>query len=204
MNFSETSIVTCKNVPRETFLKLEQYQALILKWQKALNLISNRDVKQLFVRHILDSLQLIDHLRKGVILDIGTGGGFPGIVLAISTDENVILVESDQRKSIFLEEVKLKLNLKNLEIYNGRIENFSCVKKMQNITARAFSSLKNLIKISKSLLAISGQCLFFKGASYKKELDESLSAYKFDYEIIKSKISKGGAIIKIHFNEQTN
>ncbi|MDR1366064.1 MAG: 16S rRNA (guanine(527)-N(7))-methyltransferase RsmG [Holosporales bacterium] len=188
-----------ENVPRETFLKLKQYQAILLKWQKAVNLISHKDIDQVWHRHVLDSLQLIDYLQPGSILDIGSGGGFPGMVLAIATKHTVSLVDSDQKKCIFLEEVKSELKLANLKICNTRIENLNIAEKFQNITARAFSSLQKTLQLSTPLLNPLGQYLFFKGSSYKQELEEALSIYKFGYEVIESRTDKSGVILRMKY-----
>ena len=195
-----------ENVPRETFLKLQQYQAILLKWQKAINLISRKDTDQVWHRHILDSLQLVDYLQPGSILDMGSGGGFPGMVLAIATEHFVTLVDSDQKKCIFLEEVKSELKLANVKICNIRIESLDITEKFQNITARALSSLQKVLQLSMPLLNPLGQCLFFKGSSYKQELKEALSMYKFYYEVIENRIDKSGVILRIKYraDEQAN
>ncbi|MDR1032008.1 MAG: 16S rRNA (guanine(527)-N(7))-methyltransferase RsmG [Holosporales bacterium] len=193
-----------ENVPRETFLKLQQYQSILLRWQKAVNLISHKDIDQVWHRHILDSLQLVDYLQPGSILDIGSGGGFPGMVLAIATQQSVTLVDSDQKKCIFLEEVKSELKLANVKVYNTRVEDLNIAEKFSNITARAFSPLKKLLQLSMPLLNPLGQCLFFKGSSYKQELEEAMSIYKFCCEVIESQTDKSGVILRIKADGQAN
>jgi 16S rRNA (guanine527-N7)-methyltransferase len=93
----------CHNVPREILDALEKYQSLTLKWNKTINLISCNTECDFWVRHILDSLQLMKYINDQNVhlIDVGSGGGFPGIVLSIAGIKNVTLVESDIRKSIF-------------------------------------------------------------------------------------------------------
>ncbi len=113
-----SQINSMQNVSRETFLKLEQFINLLLKWNKAINLISkSHDMPEdIWNRHILDSAQLAQYIPQDAktITDFGSGGGFPGLILAILADWQVHLIESDGRKCAFLAEVKTALKLENV------------------------------------------------------------------------------------------
>lgn len=114
----------CRNVPREILDALKKYQSLTLKWNKTINLVSCNTEREFWVRHILDSLQLMKYINNQNIhlIDVGSGGGFPGIVLSIAGIKNVTLVESDVRKSIFLLQAS-KISTNKVNVVNQRIEN---------------------------------------------------------------------------------
>lgn len=138
------------NVSRETLAKLEKFVALTLEWNKAINLISPATVPDIWWRHIVDSAQLYPLIPAGTkhLVDLGSGGGFPAIILAILGVPKVTMIESDQRKSIFLREASRQLDLKNTVIVNQRIE----AAEPQNgdiVSARALASLDKLIEWAK-------------------------------------------------------
>lgn len=171
------------NVSRETLDKISSYVALVEKWQPRINLIANSTLPDIWSRHVLDSAQLVAHLppKTARILDVGSGGGFPGIILAIMGDSEVHLVESDQRKSIFLTTVIRELGL-NAVVHNKRIE------QMENIgadviTARALASVEKLLDLLKIQLQTTPLCLFLKGARVDEELTilESYSSIEAQY-----------------------
>jgi len=154
--------------------KLEQYAALITKWNKAINLVAPSTLPQLWERHILDSAQLwpiIAAMPDKTIIDLGSGGGLPGIVLAIAGADHITMIESDKRKCIFLQEVSRETNLKNVTIINDRIEKNHTIK-APVITARALASLGQLVAWSKPLLAESGKMVFLKGADVENEIKD--------------------------------
>ena len=111
-------------VPHETFEKLSAYVDLLLKWNSKINLISKNTVDEVWIRHILDSAQIIKYIedKSYRVLDVGSGAGLPGIILSILGVENITLVDSDQRKCSFLLEAARLLNLK-LKVINDRVEN---------------------------------------------------------------------------------
>ena len=139
----ENQILPAKNL-------LERYMALVLKWQKAVNLVSNKEISSLWDRHILDSAQLYFLIPndKKVLVDLGSGGGFPAVVIAILNKvlkgplEKVVLIESANKKSVFLQEVSRLLDL-NLTILNQRIEDVKSVK-ADVITSRALGHLQKI------------------------------------------------------------
>jgi 16S rRNA (guanine527-N7)-methyltransferase len=132
-------IIDNLNVSREVKEDLLNYQNLLLKWNKAINLISRNSEKDIWARHILDSLQLLKYIDfLDNIIDIGSGGGFPGIVLSIGGVKNIALVESDKKKSVFLARAA-KLSLNKIIIIDKRVdEKFTM--NCDILTSRGFSS----------------------------------------------------------------
>jgi 16S rRNA (guanine527-N7)-methyltransferase len=183
------------NVSRETFEKLVIYKNLLFKWQKAINLVSRETLDDFWNRHVLDSIQLLKYMDGGKVLDIGSGGGFPGMIIAICSEFDVTCVDSDNRKMIFLEEVKrstsTKVNLKLTRIENLNDCNYDIV------CARGFTSLCSLISLTKKH-SVSKNGIFLKGAKINEEILEAQKLYHFKYEIFCSKTDKTGRIIAIN------
>lgn len=157
--------------------KLVQYYENIIKVNKNLNIISNSTVKDLWVRHFIDSIQINKYLPDNIknIFDYGSGGGFPGIPLAITNQQyNFYLVESNNKKSTFLLYIKHKLQLSNVTILDCRIE--SLVNKIDNkadlVVSRAMTNLDSLLELADPILKIGGYCMFFIGVSNLDLLEE--------------------------------
>jgi len=152
------------NVSRGTLDALSAYVLLLEKWQPRINLISPKTVPDIWSRHIFDSAQLVAHVPKGSssdtprIMDIGSGAGFPGLVLAILGAGKVQLVESDQRKSVFLQTVIRELGLSAIVI-NQRIESLPACRP-DVITSRAVASLPKLMKLISAQVHPGLTCLF--------------------------------------------
>ncbi|WP_410520998.1 16S rRNA (guanine(527)-N(7))-methyltransferase RsmG [Candidatus Tisiphia endosymbiont of Beris chalybata] len=184
------------NVPRETIDALNRYQLLILKWNKTINLVSYKSEKELWARHIWDSLQLMQYIDNPDIhlLDVGTGGGFPGIVLSIGGVKNVTLVESDVRKSIFLLQAS-KICDNKINIINQRIENLALT--CDILTSRACASLEKLFNYTQNI-KVKTKYLLLKGAEYQKEIDEAQKKWSFYYLTYDSISSKDSKILEIH------
>lgn len=156
--------------------QLAQYAAMLEQWQKAINLVSPKTIDDLWQRHLLDSAQLWPVIKSlpfagdgYTITDLGSGGGLPGIVLAIATGQSVTMVESDKRKCIFLKEVARSLKLDRVHVINERIETQK-VGKADIITARALAPLSQLITWARPLIKEKGFLVFLKGADVEKEL----------------------------------
>ncbi len=181
-------------VSRETKEKLNRYKDILFKWQRAVNLVSRETLPSFWNRHVLDSLQLIPYIKEGTVLDVGSGGGFPGVVISICSEIRVTCVDSDNKKTIFLEEVARELKL-NTTIINSRIEDISN-KNYDTICARGFSSLSNLISITNSH-STSKYGVFLKGKNYMSEIEEAKKAFDFRYDIFKSKADSNGKIITV-------
>jgi len=186
-----------ENVSRETFEKLRQYEALLLKWQKRISLVSSSSMDEVWDRHIIDSLQMVKCLPdRGVrILDIGSGAGFPGLVLVIAGYTNVFLVESNTRKINFLKHVALELNL-DVTILHQRVEKLK-ESHFDVIVSRAVSSLVGLLEMALSKLSDNGLCFFLKGKNFKREVDDAKKKFDFRYETYKSITHDEGVILKV-------
>lgn len=181
------------NVSRETYLKLVTYTQLLTQWQKTLNLVGPATMAELWKRHIFDSLQLTNHLPSGaIIVDIGSGAGLPGLILACAGYE-VFLIESDKRKCAFLYDAIAKLHVK-ASVFASRAEQFRS-EKITHVTSRACDSLLNLINIMCNFSHESLYCLFHKGKNYTKELGE-LSDWEYHLTVIPSIIEEDSVILE--------
>lgn len=187
-----------KSVSRETIEKLEIYISLLQQWNKKINLVSQQGMDQVWKRHVYDSFQLIRYLDSSVksIADLGSGGGFPGLILALSTDIPVILIESDVRKTIFLREV-LRQTKTQATVLCQRIENVNAIS-ADVVTARALTSLTQLLEFSKNILNKNGYCLFLKGRSVNLEIEEAQKNWKINYKTFSSQTNADGVIVKIN------
>lgn len=187
------------DVSRETSDKLSAYVSMLKEWQSHINLISDRDNddKAIWSRHIKDSLQLVPYVNKNYIVDIGSGGGLPAIVLAIATNAHVVMVESDKRKCIFLNEVIRKLFL-NAEVKNERMEyvNIPNIGGEILITSRACASISKLLWLSKSLHT-HADFLLLKGEKTDAEITEAQQDWNFNYQTIPSITHEHGRIVFI-------
>ena len=126
---------------------------LIEKWNKRFNLTAIRTVEDMLYQHIMDSLAVIGHLHGPIIADVGTGAGLPGIPLAIARpDWQVIMIESNQKKAAFLQQVKIELELANIEVVAKRIEDTEINNQINTIISRAFASLSTFIKLTQHLI----------------------------------------------------
>ncbi|MCH9638584.1 MAG: 16S rRNA (guanine(527)-N(7))-methyltransferase RsmG [Betaproteobacteria bacterium] len=129
-----------------------QYLLLIEKWNRIHNLTAIRNLDEMFIQHIMDSLAVLPHINGPQIVDIGTGAGLPGIPIALARpDWPVTLVESNTKKTTFLQQVKIEMGLKNVEIVTKRIEEYQPREKFNTIITRAFSNLGAFIDLSKHL-----------------------------------------------------
>lgn len=185
-------------VSRETLHKLEIYVALLLKWQSKINLISNTTISDVWNRHVLDAIQLLnfyDH-KSTTLLDIGTGAGIPGLLLAIAGNKKTFLVESDTRKCVFLKEAARVTNC-DVEIHNSRIENLK-FQDIDVITSRACANIHQLLTYASNFLSNNTVCLFPKGENYTKEVEEAQKTWHFSYDVFPSLSDSSGNIIKIY------
>jgi len=175
----------------ENKVKFEIYKKLLCEWSKRINLVAPSTLNDIDNRHIADSAQLADFLPGGAeIIDLGSGAGFPAIVLAI-LGWRVTCIESIGKKVAFLTEVKNQLNLDNLTIYHGRVENYvadlDCGKKYI-FTARAFAPL---IKILDYVHRTKYELFLLKGRDIMSEIDIAKRKYHFDFKLFPSKTGDG-------------
>lgn len=151
--------------------KIDQYIALLMKWNKAYNLTSIRDEQEVRIKHIADSLAVNEHLKGKYIVDVGTGGGLPGIPLAIMNPEKQFtLLDSNSKKTRFLTQVKHDLKLENVTVAHSRVEAFISEELFDCVLTRAFSSLENMLNWSGHLIKPEGEFLAMKGVFPEEEL----------------------------------
>lgn len=193
---------TLPDVSRETNNRLAIYADLLKKWTPRINLVSRGSLADLWDRHIVDSAQIFDLAAHpvGHWADLGSGGGFPGLVVAIMAAERsspgrVTLVESDQRKSTFLRTVLREAGV-GATVLSERIE---AVPRLgaDIISARALTHLDGLLTHCDRHLAAGGTALFPKGATWKKELETAQRSWRFDHRIVKSKTEADSVILSI-------
>lgn len=191
-----------ENVSRETYQKLEIYSALLEKWTKTINLVSKNTIEGLWQRHIRDSAQVFDlsPVRRGHWVDLGSGGGLPGAVVAILAAEaapelRVTCVESDQRKSVFLGVVSRETGVP-FDVVASRIEACEPLK-ADVISARALAPLPKLLEYAVRHLATDGVALFQKGAQHAKEREEAEKIWRFDCQMTKSCTDPNAVIYKV-------
>ncbi|MBF0166254.1 MAG: 16S rRNA (guanine(527)-N(7))-methyltransferase RsmG [Alphaproteobacteria bacterium] len=193
---SPEAFAESENVSRETMARLGIYVDELKRWQQKINLVSPKSLEDVWRRHIQDSAQLHPLITSGSkVLDMGSGAGFPGLVLAILGGLELHLVESDQRKSAFMREVA-RLTGTRVHIYNERIERLDPLA-INFITARAVSSLDQLLELAQPFLSDGVQCLFLKGKSWQEELTAAKKNWKMRAENIPSRSDPEGVILKI-------
>ena len=151
--------------------KLMDYLALMFKWNAVYNLTSLRDPMQMVTHHLLDSLAAVPAFAKAHnVLDVGSGGGLPGIVLAIvRPDMKVSMIDTVHKKTAFLTQVKAELELANVMVYTARVEQLQVSDKFDLITSRAFADLSDFVNWSCHLLADGGRYIALKGVAPKDE-----------------------------------
>ena len=196
---SASDLATRFSVSRETAEKLLVYVGALRRWQGVRNLVGRSTLDQIWERHIADSLQLAPLAEATEWVDLGTGAGLPGIVLALARPEiHVHLVESDGRKCAFLREAA-RLTGANVTVWDGRIE--AVLPKLapvpQVVVSRALASLTELLSLSQSLLTGGAVGLFPKGRFYEAELTEALQSWRFGYNVLPSRTDPDGRILRI-------
>jgi len=189
------------NVSRETIEKLNKYNDFLLENNKLLNLIGKTTEKHVFSRHFKDSAQIYDLIKdKSEIIDIGSGAGFPGIIIKILMENdkingNVILIDKSPKKCKFLKELSDKLSL-ILKIENLRLEDYK-FNKISTIVSRAFKktiqTIDMLFKNNENIRSI----ILIKGKTYQQELEEAKKKYTFELEKFRSITSDESYILKI-------
>jgi 16S rRNA (guanine527-N7)-methyltransferase len=185
------------NVSRETLDKLQRYADLLVKWQKSINLVGGDTLNDLWRRHFLDAAQLVPLVPPDarIIMDFGSGAGFPGLVLAIMLDLEVNLVESSGKKVAFLREAA-RVSGASVKLHQGRIEGLP-LPKSDLITARALAPLHQLLEFSVPNLEPHGLCLFLKGARAEEELTAAMKKRSMTVERIQSATDPKGIILSI-------
>jgi 16S rRNA (guanine527-N7)-methyltransferase len=172
-------------VSRESWLRVEQFVALLLQWQARINLISPASIPQIWERHVLDSLQLLPLLSKGLdaFADLGSGSGFPALPLAIASGKTVHLFESNHKKAAFLREA-LRITKCKGTVHAERLTGQARATgfpQVQVVTARALAPLSELLTLAKPLMESGAQALFMKGQDVDRELTEAAKCWRIQY-----------------------
>jgi len=181
----------------------EKFEQMLLKWQKVQNLVSRETLDQFWLRHVADCLQLLKFFKADTnfVLDFGSGGGFPAIILAIVLKEKQIdftLVEANSRKVAFLRAVKRELGL-NVTVEDSRIGDFKLNDKKYPdiITARALASLDELLAFSLPFWGENTSALFLKGVESSEELKKARIRWQFNVLTVENIIDSSGVILEI-------
>jgi len=158
------------NLPAAAQQSLLAFRDLLLKWNKIYNLTALRDPQQAISHHLLDSLVILPHVGTGNLLDVGSGGGLPGIPLAIARPElAVTMVDTVQKKATFLQQAAIELGLKNVAVHHARVEEMSG--QYAQISSRAFAELALFVGLTRHLLAPGGRWLAMKGVRPDAEIN---------------------------------
>lgn len=191
------------DVSRETVERLEQLAVLLAKWNPAINLVSKSTLPEAWTRHIVDSAQLfrLALARVAHWVDLGSGGGFPGLVIAALSAEldparKITLVESDQRKSTFLRQAAQALELTNVAVLTERIERAQPLAG-QVVSARALAPLPQLCAFAQHHLAPDGVALFPKGAKHAEEVAEAGRTWHFDLTVHPSDTDSSAVVLEL-------
>jgi 16S rRNA (guanine527-N7)-methyltransferase len=177
--------------------KLALYAGLLARWNRTIRLVSAHDVPAIWTRHVIDSLQLLPFLPVGLTgaIDLGSGGGLPGLVLALASGVHFDLVEADARKAAFLKEAAQATGA-SVTVHAQRIEAVA-LPPSRFVTARALAPLPKLLSLAAPLLAPGGLCLFPKGQSFDAEIDEACHSWSMTIETIPSRTSPEARLLLI-------
>ncbi|RFC64536.1 16S rRNA (guanine(527)-N(7))-methyltransferase RsmG [Fulvimarina endophytica] len=187
------------DVSRETWERLDRYVALLTEWQTRMNLVAPASLAEVWERHVADSLQVTDLLPAfETLTDLGSGGGFPGIVIAIMRPEaRVHLVESVGKKAGFLRAVAEDLGL-STHVHARRIEACGQVLARSDlVTARALASLDKLCSLVEPHLKPDARCFFAKGARHGEEIEEAKANFVFHVKHHPSRLKEGSVILEL-------
>ncbi|WP_156171695.1 16S rRNA (guanine(527)-N(7))-methyltransferase RsmG [Methylophilus sp. TWE2] len=147
------------------------YLTLLHKWNKVYNLTAVRDPQEMLVLHLLDSLSVLPYIETGNLLDVGSGGGLPGLVIAITRpDVQVTTIDTVQKKAIFMRQVKAELGLSNAQVVHARVEAFMPALPFKQVISRAFSDIALFKQLTAHLMAPHGRWLAMKGLVPTEEL----------------------------------
>jgi 16S rRNA (guanine527-N7)-methyltransferase len=175
------------DLPQDMANKIQVYLELLAKWNKAYNLTAIRTQEQMLTHHILDSLIIATYIEGPRILDVGTGPGFPGLPLAMMmSDQHFILLDSNSKKTRFVNQVVMELGLENIEVVTSRVENYTPDQGMNTVVSRAFTSLDEFVQKTSRFCVKKGLLIAMKGR-YPTEEISSLPP-DTDPEVIKLEV----------------
>ncbi len=164
--------------------QLIDYILLLEKWNKTYNITAIRDLKQMVILHLIDSASVYRYLKGNSIIDVGTGGGIPGIIFAILNPElKITLLDSSQKKTRFLRFAQRQLKIANVTVVCQRVEKFQANKPFDVVISRAFTEVGNFLKLSGHLCADSGQMLAMKGPRIESEKNAQELGFELEQDI---------------------
>ncbi len=202
---SSDSFASLFGVSDDQIARLEIYAALLARWQGAVNLVSPSTLGDIWRRHFADSAQLVRHIDSpGVCVDLGSGAGFPGMIIAMlagdqSGGPQVHLIESNGRKCAFLREVARKTGT-SVEIHQARIEAVAgagIVGKADVVVARALAPLADLLALSQPFFRRGTRALFLKGRSAASEVEQAGKSWRFRHQAHRSATDVEGTVLEI-------
>ena len=180
--FKEKLVKKCPEITEKMGQQFEEYMKLLLEWNEKINLTAIIEEDDIILKHFADSLTISKYIKEGKsVVDVGTGAGFPGIPLKIAREDvNVTLVDSLNKRLLFLQDVIEKLGLQKVETLHFRAEEFGQNKKYREsfdiATSRAVANLSTLVEYLLPLVKVGGICICMKGSEVKEELEESKKA----------------------------
>lgn len=167
------------SLDRHLEAQLIRYIELIGQWNRVFNLTAIRDLDTMVTRHLLDSLTIVPYIKGRTVLDVGTGAGLPGIPLAIvMPDHHFVLLDSNQKKTRFLQQTCYQMRLKNVRVVHERVEDYQPEQLFDVVVSRAFSTLREFLSMSEHLVKPGAQFLAMKGVYPLTELQEIASPFK--------------------------
>jgi 16S rRNA (guanine527-N7)-methyltransferase len=177
--------------------RLDVFARLLVRWNPTIKLVSDQDIANLWTRHIADALQIVRHIPPQVdhAIDLGSGGGFPGLVLALATNIHFDLIEADSRKAAFLQEA-VTLTKTNATVHANRAQEVALPARML-ITARALAPLPRLLELAQPFVAEGGICLFPKGEQADLEIRDAHKDWIMDLQQIPSSTSSKGRVLRV-------
>jgi 16S rRNA (guanine527-N7)-methyltransferase len=185
------------NVSRETSESLKLYLQELLKWNEKFNLVGESTVPIAWDRHILNSLEVYKYLENNdIVMDVGSGAGLPGLMLAISGVEKVYLIEPSRKRAAFLRQMIRLLNLKNCIVIEDKVENLEQIEGVTVITCRAFANMSKIFELTqKQFRKGLTRYILLKGAQVENEKKESNELYRYDEDLIPLAEKEGHIVI---------
>lgn len=197
MSLTAEGFARITHVSHETLARLEDYVRLLSAWNNRINLVGRNTIGDVWQRHILDSAQILHHLRHHdrTVVDIGSGAGLPGLILSILGVREVHLIESDRRKAVFLGEA-IRLTRAPATLHVRRAESMAAMP-VDVVTARACANLGDLLALAQPFIGPDTMCLFLKGKGAAAELTEAAKDWNMVVEALPSITDKSGSILKV-------
>ncbi len=197
MKLTADGFARLTHVSRETMARLEAYVGLLIAWNARINLVGRNTIGEVWLRHIHDSSQLFSTLppRSRRLIDLGSGAGLPGLILAIIGVPDVHLVETDRKKAIFLAEA-MRVTATRATLHVQRVETMKA-EPFDVVTARALAPLPELLSLAEPFIGPDTVCLFHKGQGAEAELTEAAKGWNMAAERLPSVTDNSGTILKL-------